>query len=75
MINKVEDVDFVCGYELPKEFVIVARGLFGGTVTVNSCYAQGEMLASDYSLIRLVGIGVSWVWCLGVELFCSTKNW
>ena len=38
VINKVKDVYFLCGYELPKEFVIVARGLFGGTVTVNGCY-------------------------------------
>ena len=26
VINKVKDVYFLCGYELPKEFVIVARG-------------------------------------------------
>ena len=38
VINKVKDVYFLCGYELPKEFVIVARGLFGGTVTVNGRY-------------------------------------
>ena len=38
VINKVKDVDFLCGYELPKEFVVVARGLFGGTVTVNGRY-------------------------------------
>lgn len=37
MVNEVKDVDFVIEYKLPNEFVIVARGLLGGTVTVDGC--------------------------------------
>ena len=38
MVNEVKDVDFVIVYKLPNEFVIVvARGLLGGTVTVDGC--------------------------------------